>query len=79
VPYHWGVGAAFFALMFLASFAMPVEWDGPLFNLVLCPTLSYLTVLIGLTRVIFDNSHSRFTTIKNRDETIAYSSAFDDG
>jgi peptidoglycan/LPS O-acetylase OafA/YrhL len=51
VPCRWGIGAILVALMLLASFTMPVEWDGPLLNLALCPALSYLTVLIGLTRM----------------------------
>jgi peptidoglycan/LPS O-acetylase OafA/YrhL len=37
--------------MVLASFTMPVEWDCPLFNVILCPILSYLTILIGLTKM----------------------------
>lgn len=51
VPYHWGLGTLLLALLLLASFAMPFEWDGPLLNLALCPALTYLTVLIGLTRM----------------------------
>lgn len=51
VAYHWGAGTSFVLLMLLASFAIPAQWDGPLFNVVLCPILVYLTVLIGLTRV----------------------------
>jgi len=33
----------------IASFATPSTWDNPLFNLLLCPCLVYLAVLIGMT------------------------------
>jgi peptidoglycan/LPS O-acetylase OafA/YrhL len=51
VPYHWGLGTLLLALLLLGSLAMPFEWDGPLLNLALCPALTYLTVLVGLTRM----------------------------
>jgi peptidoglycan/LPS O-acetylase OafA/YrhL len=51
VPFSWLLGGACLGFLALTAVAVPDSWDGPLFNLALLPVLTYLAVLVGLTRM----------------------------